>query len=150
MTPLRFPDNTNLVAKNQAKNANPAQLVVTTVFSLRVAKTRQIADLRPFRTSSPGQSRKHALAVVRNHLSHVLGGEGPGAGFISGRITFCALKPMRSIPARLIAISGLNNEAFPRRRRPAAFDLQAQAPVARQNRTVVPLLRMGDRLPGSR
>ena len=48
-----------------------------------------------------------------------------GAGFITGAITFCGLKPMRAIPAKLVCIAGLNNGEFPRRDRPASFDLIA-------------------------
>ncbi|MFM7101089.1 MAG: exodeoxyribonuclease V subunit gamma, partial [Verrucomicrobiota bacterium] len=51
-----------------------------------------------------------------------------GAGFLRGGVTFCALKPMRSIPARVICLLGMDDGAFPRRREPAGFDLIAARP----------------------
>lgn len=35
-------------------------------------------------------------------------------GFFSGKITFCSLKPMRNIPAKIIALIGMEEGAFPR------------------------------------
>ena len=46
-----------------------------------------------------------------------------GSGFLVGGMTVCALKPMRSIPFRVIAIAGLDDASFPRRNRRAAYDL---------------------------
>jgi exodeoxyribonuclease V gamma subunit len=65
------------------------------------------------------------LAVVRDHLEAVFRDDGFGSGFISGAVTFCALKPMRTIPFRVIAIAGLDSDSFPRQDRPPTFDLQA-------------------------
>ncbi len=68
------------------------------------------------------------LAVIRAHLGKRLSTSGFASGFISGRITFCALKPMRSIPFKVIAIAGLKEGAFPRRDTRHSFDLVAQDP----------------------
>ncbi len=62
-------------------------------------------------------------AVVRDWLEHALADDSVGSGFLVGGATFCALKPMRSIPFRVIAVAGINNESFPRRNRRLAFDL---------------------------
>jgi len=48
--------------------------------------------------------------------------------FLSGGITFCEMVPMRSIPFRVVALLGMNDEAFPRSREPAGFDLVAARP----------------------
>ena len=48
--------------------------------------------------------------------------------FLSGKVTFCALLPMRSIPFRVIALVGLNDGKFPRRSTPMSFDLMARYP----------------------
>ena len=69
-----------------------------------------------------------SLAVVRAHLRRRLAGKGFGSGFISGRITFCALKPMRTLPFKVICIAGLNDGAFPRRDIRHSFDLTARSP----------------------
>ncbi|MEM7584986.1 MAG: exodeoxyribonuclease V subunit gamma [Acidobacteriota bacterium] len=68
------------------------------------------------------------LAVVRAHLRRQLTHSGSVTGFISGRITFCALKPMRSIPFEIICIAGLDEGAFPRRDTRHGFDLMARDP----------------------
>jgi Exonuclease V gamma subunit len=46
------------------------------------------------------------LDVVTAQLEHSLDESSGGAGFLSGQLTFCALKPMRSIPFKLFASSG--------------------------------------------
>ncbi len=43
--------------------------------------------------------------------------------FISGKITFCSMIPMRSIPYKVIAILGLNAKSFPRKQVDTSFDL---------------------------
>ncbi|MEM8934307.1 MAG: exodeoxyribonuclease V subunit gamma, partial [Acidobacteriota bacterium] len=73
--------------------------------------------------------------VAIGHLRRALDGEGFGGGFVDGRVTFCRLEPMRSVPFRLIAVCGLDDGAFPRRNREIGFDLMASDP------------RPGDRTP---
>lgn len=48
---------------------------------------------------------------------------GGPSGYLSGRLTFCSLKPMRSIPADTICLIGLNRESFPRLSQRLSFDL---------------------------
>lgn len=48
--------------------------------------------------------------------------------FLSGRVTFCALAPMRSIPAKVVWLLGMSEADFPRRGRPPGFDLIAANP----------------------
>jgi exodeoxyribonuclease V gamma subunit len=51
---------------------------------------------------------------------------GAGAfGFLGGRVTFCAMLPMRSIPLRVVCLVGMNDGIFPRNPRPPAFSLMA-------------------------
>lgn len=75
-----------------------------------------------------GVTEDVALEVVRERLRSQMDMASGGAGFITGAITFCGLKPMRAIPAKLVCIAGLNNGEFPRRDRPASFDLIAADP----------------------
>lgn len=44
-------------------------------------------------------------------------------GFLSGNLTFCELKPMRSIPHKVICVLGLNYGHFPRQVKRLPFDL---------------------------
>ncbi len=92
--------------------------------------------------------------VVRAHLGRRLAAEGSGSGFLDGRITFCALKPMRAIPFKVICVAGLDEGAFPRRDPRHSFDLMASAPrpgdrsLAEDDRYLFleTLLAAGDRL----
>ena len=61
--------------------------------------------------------------VVRDWLEQELADDSFGSGFLSGRVTVAALKPMRSVPFKVIAVAGLDDAAFPRRDRRPAFDL---------------------------
>ena len=70
------------------------------------------------------------LEAIRGQLEQWLSEERSAGGFLRGGVTFGALKPMRSIPARVIAVLGLNDSAFPRQAIPLGFDLIAQKPRA--------------------
>lgn len=49
--------------------------------------------------------------------------ESPRSSLFNGKTSFCSLKPMRSVPARIICILGLNGEQFPRIQRRPTFDI---------------------------
>ncbi len=51
-----------------------------------------------------------------------------GRPFIGGGVTFATLTPMRSVPFKLIALLGMNDESYPRAQPPADFDLIAHDP----------------------
>ena len=63
------------------------------------------------------------FGVVRDWLEQELAGDGFGSGFLTGGMTVAALKPMRSLPFRVIAVLGLDEGIFPRRERRTAFDM---------------------------
>jgi exodeoxyribonuclease V gamma subunit len=50
------------------------------------------------------------------------------SGFLRGRVTFCSLLPMRSIPFKVIALLGMNDAAFPRKSTVVGFDPMANDP----------------------
>ncbi|MFP6665375.1 MAG: exodeoxyribonuclease V subunit gamma [Deltaproteobacteria bacterium] len=64
-----------------------------------------------------------SLDVVRAALEDKLGAPGAAWAFLSGRVTFCTLVPMRSVPAEVVCLLGLNDGEFPRSSRPPSFDL---------------------------
>jgi exodeoxyribonuclease V gamma subunit len=68
------------------------------------------------------------LEVVRHFLKGRLAAERLGRGFLSGGVTFCAMLPMRTIPFKVVALVGMNYDAFPRDLPAPAFDLMAQNP----------------------
>ncbi len=86
-----------------------------------------IAELSVFQDVA-GFDEKLELRVVRQYLQNKLQREGHGFGFLSGGITFCSMLPMRSIPAKVICLIGMNNDAYPRSVQPLGFDLIAQNP----------------------
>ncbi|MCP4022565.1 MAG: exodeoxyribonuclease V subunit gamma, partial [Desulfobacteraceae bacterium] len=48
--------------------------------------------------------------------------------FLAGSVTFCNLMPMRSIPFKVVALMGMNEDAFPRKTVGTSFDLIKQFP----------------------
>lgn len=64
------------------------------------------------------------LYLIRKRLDES-GGE---SGFLASGLTFCGLKPMRSIPFRVVCLTGLTSTAFPRQDTPPGFDLMALRP----------------------
>lgn len=92
---------------------------------LRIRKT--LVELASKQRCS-GFDRPVDLAVVRAYLEQTLGTEGSGLGFLGGGVTFCAMLPMRSIPAKVICLIGMNHDAYPRQEKPPRFDLMARKP----------------------
>jgi exodeoxyribonuclease V gamma subunit len=76
--------------------------------------------------ASAGADQNVEFAVLRHHLHGLLGAMEQRGGFLTGGVTFCALKPARSIPARVICLLGMNDEVFPRRPQPPQFDLMSK------------------------
>ncbi len=66
--------------------------------------------------------------VLRLRLEEALHGPDGGQAFLSGRVTFCNMIPMRSLPFRVICLLGMNDGDFPRQQRPLSFDRMAQQP----------------------
>ncbi|ADD67322.1 exodeoxyribonuclease V, gamma subunit [Denitrovibrio acetiphilus DSM 12809] len=67
-------------------------------------------------------------APVLERLTESLSETRGAKGFISGRVTFCAMLPMRSIPFRVICVAGLDENTFPRQKVSLEFDLMAKSP----------------------
>ncbi|MBL0938346.1 MAG: exodeoxyribonuclease V subunit gamma [Gemmatimonadaceae bacterium] len=70
-----------------------------------------------------------SFEVMRDWLLGVVDEHEQSSGFLTGGMTLCAMKPMRAIPHRVIAMLGLSDDAFPRRQRRAAFDLIGLTPT---------------------
>ena len=70
-----------------------------------------------------------SLQLVRSWLTDRLAGdagERRGGRYFSGGVTFCGMRPMRSLPFQVICVLGLDDQAFPRRDRPVEFDPMRQ------------------------
>jgi len=66
-----------------------------------------------------------SLAVARSALQAALGAGQGGGRFLAGRVTFCAMVPMRSVPFQVVCLIGLNDGSYPRSRRAPGFDLMS-------------------------
>ena len=62
--------------------------------------------------------------LVRQWLTTRLGEstERRGGRWFSGGVSFCGMRPLRSLPFKVICVLGLDDEVFPRRDRPVEFD----------------------------
>ena len=66
------------------------------------------------------------LPVVRYWLRERLSAEAARGHFFSGGVTFCAMRPLRGVPFKIICLLGMQDRAFPRRRTAIEFDLMAE------------------------
>ena len=73
-----------------------------------------------------GFERPLSLAVVRRHFQQLLTAPAGGQAFLAGRVTFCNMVPMRSVPFKVIWLLGMNDADFPRSQQPYSFDLMAE------------------------
>jgi exodeoxyribonuclease V gamma subunit len=64
--------------------------------------------------------------VVKAFLQAELSAAGAQHRYAAGRVTFCAMVPMRAVPFRVVALLGLNDRDYPRRARRPSFDLMAR------------------------
>ncbi|PIE74873.1 MAG: exodeoxyribonuclease V subunit gamma [Deltaproteobacteria bacterium] len=66
---------------------------------------------------------KVSFSVIFERVKKLLNSSSGHSGFLDGRITFCAMLPMRSIPFKMIALCGMNESDFPRQYFTPEFDL---------------------------
>lgn len=68
---------------------------------------------------------KFSLEVAQDIVGSFLNTALSRFSFLRGKITFCSLTPLRSIPAKVIAILGMDEGKFPRRDVELSFDLMS-------------------------
>ncbi len=73
-------------------------------------------------------SQKVDFEIIRSYLSQFMEQGSTGFGFLGTGITFCSMLPMRSIPFKVVALLGMNEQTFPRQNQPLSFDLMAKQP----------------------
>ncbi|WP_299268088.1 exodeoxyribonuclease V subunit gamma [uncultured Psychrosphaera sp.] len=61
--------------------------------------------------------------LVHHFFAQHLSESGVAQRFLAGRMNFCTLMPMRSVPFKVICILGLNDGDYPRHVDPISFDL---------------------------
>lgn len=74
--------------------------------------------------------RKLDFSILRAFMEGRLKRKTEGRRFASEGVTFCTLLPMRSIPAQVICLVGMNDGAFPREDFSVTFDRMARHPRA--------------------
>jgi len=67
-----------------------------------------------------------SLDLLTIRLQEALGQQTVRGRFFSGGVTFCGMRPMRSLPFQVICLLGMNDQAFPRREQPIEFDLMSR------------------------
>ncbi len=88
---------------------------------------RCIDDL-VYQVESAGLDNPVSFDMVKTCLTKRLEKGKNNFGFITGGLTFCALLPARSIPAKVICLVGMNTDIFPGNDRPVSFDLITSSP----------------------
>lgn len=68
-----------------------------------------------------------SVDIARQALKQGLSIPETKSRFMCGKITFCSMMPMRSIPFKVVAILGLNQKTFPRQSYPSELDLIAKS-----------------------
>ena len=67
-----------------------------------------------------------SLDLLTIRLQEALGQQTVRGRFFSGGVTFCGMRPLRSLPFQVICLLGMNDQAFPRREQPIEFDLMSR------------------------
>ncbi|RWX50260.1 exodeoxyribonuclease V, gamma subunit, partial [Candidatus Electrothrix marina] len=75
-----------------------------------------------------GFEQQLSLPIIRHWFETRLSEPAGGQSFLAGRVTFCNMVPMRSVPFKVIWLLGMNDLDYPRTQRTPAFDLMAQRP----------------------
>ena len=70
-----------------------------------------------------------SFSVIASVLNAQFDNQRVSQRFLAGRINFCTLMPMRSIPFKVVCMLGLNEGAYPRPVQRQSFDLLAATPA---------------------
>ncbi len=79
-------------------------------------------------------SAGHTAPMSHATFAEILRGTLAGAQrknhrYLTGRVTFSSMVPLRSVPFRMVCMLGLNDGDFPRQKPGQSFDLMAQQPM---------------------
>lgn len=90
---------------------------------------QEVLDELADKQGQSGYDEPVDFETVKHYLTVELSKDRFNTGFITGGITFCTLLPMRSIPFRVIALVGMDTNAFPRVSKNIGFDLTTLHPL---------------------
>lgn len=90
---------------------------------LRESRLQQIRDaINIFHTDSTGPISPGLMAYL---LQRQLQSQQHSGRLYSGGVTFCGMRPMRSVPFKVICLLGMNGDDFPRRDEQNDFELMS-------------------------
>ncbi len=75
-----------------------------------------------------GFSQELGLSIIRHWFEGQLSESAGSQTFLVGRVTFCNMVPMRSVPFKVVWLLGMNDLDYPRTQRAPAFDLMVRQP----------------------
>lgn len=75
------------------------------------------------------------FSLIASSLSNELEQARVSQRFLAGRINFCTLMPMRSIPFKVVCLLGMNEGDYPRPSQKSSFDLMALTPARQGDRS---------------
>ncbi len=93
----------------------------------RVFLTQTIDTIKK-QARDAGFEQSVSFEVITALLTHQLDLSVSQGSFLAGRITFCNIMPMRSIPYKVVALMGMDEAAFPRQVFGSGFDLIKNSP----------------------
>ncbi|HEY5959940.1 MAG TPA: exodeoxyribonuclease V subunit gamma [Polyangiaceae bacterium] len=104
-------------------------------FAIDASDAWQLSDLlqtvRTFcsQAESTGFSEAVPAQVIAARITAHYTGNRSAQSILTGGVTFCAMLPMRGIPARIVAMVGLDDGCFPRVVSTSSFDDVARSPA---------------------
>ncbi len=90
--------------------------------SSAIDKLRESSEIVDFSGDVP-------FSLIRDEILSLLDRTSSGSAMFTRGITFSSMVPVRSIPFRVIALIGLNEQTFPRKSHSPDFDLMVQRPM---------------------
>lgn len=93
-----------------------------------LAGVREQLDLLRRQADVAGYDEPLSGRIVHEQLQAQLAASSGAQRFLVGRVTFCNMVPMRSLPFRVLCLLGMNDGEFPRTQTPLGFDLIADKP----------------------
>ncbi|ELP5899935.1 exodeoxyribonuclease V subunit gamma [Vibrio vulnificus] len=109
--------------------------LIDTFFDITRDEEEAIANIRTkvsdlYRAvSSSDYKDKISTDIIFRHFNGIFSKDRLSQHFMIGKVTFCTLMPMRSIPFRKVCLLGMNDGLYPRSSQPEGFDLMASNPL---------------------
>lgn len=88
---------------------------------------------------------KLSFEALLQYLEDELGREHAGRGFLSAKVNFCSLKPLRALPFKVICLIGMGDGDFPRSENRYAFNLMQKKSMKELNAPMQRSVRDNDK-----